>query len=190
MGLPPEWKGHRAVHQSTIPDAECSTLPKLLLSLECTQHLADWTMQWFNCTLKVCAHMLTHVYRVWHVRNAVSTTQGHVHCNRSCPCSNRLDIPLPLLVYPSVVCTRCIILPHIHIYSYKLLHAHQRTTVEALLNVHSFYCTSITVTAYNAMKSMCGAIWPEDVCVARHVGELIVSNCVELSINNWLQDTT
>ena len=58
-----------------------------------TTPFADWTMQWFNCTLKVCVHMLTLVYRVWHVRKAISTTQGHVHCNRSCPCSNRLGMP-------------------------------------------------------------------------------------------------
>ena len=66
-------------HLSTAYDAQCSTKPKpqssyTLLKVNCI----GCTVQWFNCTLKVCVHMLTRVCRVWNVWNAISTTQGCV----------------------------------------------------------------------------------------------------------------
>ena len=107
---------------------------KPMPSLEWNQHLmltlpywnySSCTTQW-TVTLKVCVHMLTRVYRVWDVRNAVSTTQGRVTATGAVSCSNKLVMPTFITGTPISYLYQVQNALTFHPCLYKLLHIHHK----------------------------------------------------------------
>lgn len=74
-----------------------------------TVHCADYynggcmysSTRWFSCS--ICSHIHIITWLVW---NFVSTTEGHVHCNKSCLSSHRLGMPTCITVHCWIVCAR------------------------------------------------------------------------------------
>ena len=95
--------------------------------------------------------------------------------------------PLSLLVHLSVICTRCIILPYIpHIFVQIAACSSENTSGSTA------ECTFLPLHIHHSNCMQCNEVyvWCRLTRSGKAVGELIVSNWVEVSINNWLQDAT
>ena len=126
-----------------------------------TVHCADYynggcmysSTRWFSCS--ICSHIHIITWLVW---NFVSTTEGHVHCNKSCLSSHRLGMPTCITVHSWIVCARYKVLSCIPpIFSHSTLLSLQST----------YLAIGSVVWLPGIVPQPCSSLSPSSCCLGR-----------------------